>query len=563
VDDILSNPGLWKPALDKFAEVTGLTVELFDAGGISAQRPAFSTPLVALLRACGFEPGLFAECARRCLLQTSDRPAVVVTEAHGLTVVGASLVLEGVIVGAAVAGYAFAGFFQAAAAQSWARSAGVPFDSLWNIARQQPPVPERRLLLHGELLQVLGDALLRENHRTRQYEDAVAKLEAVATAKSEFLAVVSHELRTPLAPILGWASILKNDQSPAQVRKAAEAIERNVLLQTRMVDDLLDMNLSTRGMVKLDLGILELAACIRSTLEASAHDIERKGIRLAFVDAGERLFVEADSNRLQQVFRNILSNAVKFTPAGGAIRVEISREAGNAKTVVTDTGVGITPEFLPFVFDIFRQQDSGAQRRHQGLGIGLALVKKLAELQKGSVTVASTGIGGGTAVTVRLPLVPEPDIPDAAANAGEVPTAPLAGLSVLVIDDIEDARETLRALLLHLGAKVWVAGNGIEGLNMVRNANPDVVLCDLQMPQMDGFEFMRELHRATLAAHPPVLALTAMASEADHQRTREAGFDGHLDKPFDKSALVAAVAVALDASHATLDAPMSAHGGLR
>ena len=545
MDDSLFNSDLWKPALDKYAEVTGLSVKLFGADGESVEGSEYSTPLVKLFRKYGFEPGLFAECARRCLLQTSDRPAVAVAEAHGLTVVGTSLVLDGAIVGAAVAGYAFAGFSQVAAVQRWAQSTGVPFDSLWNIARQQPPVPERRLLLHGELLQVLGDALLRENHRTRQYEDTVVKLETVAAAKDEFLAVVSHELRTPLAPILGWAGVLKKEQSPEQVRRAAEVIERNVLLQTRMVDDLLDMNLTARGMVKLDLKNQELAACVRAALETSAQDIDRKAIRLEFVDAGEPLFVEADSGRLQQVFRNIISNAVKFTPDNGAIRVAITREPGSAKVVVADTGVGIAPAFLPFVFDLFRQQETGTRRQYQGLGIGLALVKKLTELHRGSVSVTSAGTGRGTEVAVRLPLAAAANPPDTVASAAKPSAATLAGLSVLVVDDIEDARETLRVLLQHLGAKVSVARSGREGLDMVRDAEPDLVLCDLRMPRMDGFEFIRELHRATSPAHLPVVAVTALASDADRQRTREAGFEGHINKPFDEAAIIAAMDAAL------------------
>lgn len=544
MDDTLFNSDLWKPALDKYAEVTGLSVELFGVDERLVLAAVHPTPLVKLFQKHGFEPGLFAECARRCLLQTSGRPAVAVAEEHGLTVVGTSLVLEGAIVGAAVAGYAFAGFSQVGAVKRWAESAGVPFKSLWSIVRRLPPVPERRLLVHGELLQVLGDALLRENYRTRQYEDVVMKLKAADAAKDEFLAVLSHELRTPLAPILGWASVLKNEPGSKQVKLAAEAIERNVLLQTRMVDDLLDLNQTARGLVKLELGLHDLAACVRAALETSAQDIDKKAIRLEFADAGEPLFVEADNDRLQQVFRNIISNAVKFTPDGGVIRVAITREHESTKVLVSDTGVGIAQAFLPFVFGMFRQQDSGTRREYQGLGIGLALVKKLTELQKGSVSVTSAGTGRGTEVAVRFPLAAAPKLPGT-ASAAKPSAATFAGLSVLVVDDIEDARETLRVLLQQLGAKVSVARDGREGLDMVRDAEPDLVLCDLRMPRMDGFAFIRELHRATSSAHPPVVAVTALTSDADRQRTRAAGFKGHIDKPFNEAAIVAAVDAAL------------------
>ena len=537
---------LWTPALDKYAEATGLSVELFGVDERVVLGSKHLTPLIALFREYGYDPGLFADCARRCLSQTIDRPAVAVAELNGLAVVGTSLMLEGAIVGAAVAGYALAYFSQVPTVQRWAKAARVPFDRLWNIARRQPPVPERRLLLHGELHQVLGDALLRENYRTRQYEDAVVQLQAASAAKDEFLAVVSHELRTPLAPILGWAGVLKKNESPEQVHRAAEAIERNVLLESRMVDDLLDVNRIAYGTIRLDLEILEVPACVRGAWETVALDIEKKALHVDFAGAGEPLFVEGDAGRLQQIFRNILSNAVKFTPSGGSIRVTLGREAGNALVVVADTGKGIAPEFLPFVFDIFRQQEQGTRREHEGLGIGLSLVKKLTELHKGTVSVASAGSGRGTEVTVRLPLVAETPDADAAAPAGAEPgTASLAGLRVLVVEDSEDARESLRALLQLLGVEVSVARDGREALDMMRGARPDLVLCDLLMPRMDGFEFIRELEGGSLLAHPPVIAVSGLESDASRQRTQEAGFDGHLKKPFDEAAVVAAVGAAL------------------
>lgn len=531
---------LWESALEKYAETTGLTVRLFGLDAAVALATVHPTPLVELFQEHGFEPGLFAKCARRCLSQTDVRPAVVSAQSHGLTVVGTSLVLEGVVVGAAVAGYALAGFSEVAAVQRWAGSAGVPFDRLWNVVRRQPPVPERRLLLHGELLQVLGDGLLRENHRTRQYQDAVAKLEAASSAKDEFLAVLSHELRTPLAAIVGWASILQKTQSAEQVRQAAEAIGRNAQLQAQMVDDLLDMNLVARGGVKLDLKVHKLTEVIRGALEVSVPGIEKKALRLEVVEAGGPLLVEGDAGRLQQIFRNILLNAVKFTPQGGTILVTLKREADNARIAIADSGAGIAPEFLPFVFEIFRQQEQGSRREHEGLGLGLALVKQLTELHHGTVTISSAGPGLGTEVVVRLPLAP------AAAQVDDIATpsaGALSGLSVLVVEDAADMREFLRVLLGHLGAQVALACDGREALDMIQDAHPNVVLCDLRMPRMDGFEFIRELRRTP--SYPPVVAMSALAGKADRQHTREAGFEGHITKPFDDAALVAALDAAL------------------
>ena len=543
MDINLFGSDLWKPALDKFAEVTGLNVQLYSVDGKKVLGSNHLTPLVGLFREYGFEPGLFAECARRCVSQTANRPLVAVAESHGLTVVGTSLLLEGAIVGAAVAGYALAGFSQVASVQRWARAAGVPFDRLWNVVRQQPPLPERRLMLNGELLQILGDALLRENHRTRQYEDAVVKLELASAAKDEFLAVLSHELRTPLAPIAGWASVLRKSESLVEVHRAAEAIERNAFLQSRMIDELLDMSRVTHGTIQLDLEILDLTASVRAAAETSAANIEKKAIRLEITDAGEPLLVEADAGRLQQVFGNVISNAVKFTPAGGTIRVSLGREADYARIVVADTGKGVAPEFLPFVFEIFRQEEQGMRRSHEGLGIGLSLVKKLTELLKGTVSVASAGAGRGTEVTVRFPLAAEiPGLDDAATPSA----AALDGLSVLVVEDSEDARESLRLLLKLLGAKVSVARDGREALDMMlEGASPDVVLCDLLMPRQDGFEFIRELHGRLSPAHPPVIAVSGFASDRSRERTVKAGFEGHIKKPFDEAAVVAAIRAAL------------------
>jgi CheY-like chemotaxis protein len=371
----------------------------------------------------------------------------------------------------------------------------------------------------------------------------VVKLQAASAAKDEFLAVLSHELRTPLAAIAGWASVLKKSENLEQMQRAAGAIERNAFLQSRMVDDLLDMSGIAQGVVTLDLEVLELPGCVRAALETIAQDIERKAIRVDFLDAGERMFVEGDVGRLQQVFRNILSNAAKFTPAGGSIRVSLSRDAGHAVVAVADTGKGIAPEFLPFVFDIFRQQEQGKHRVHEGLGIGLSLVKKLTELHKGAVSVVSAGAGRGTEVTVRLPLAAEiPELDEPAKPAAAV----FAGLSILVIENSRDARESLETLLQLLGAQVSAARDGREALDtMAQGAAPDVVLCNLLMPRMDGFEFIRELDCGPSPVHPPVIAVSGLASEASRQRALEAGFEGHIKKPYDDTAIIAAVSAAL------------------
>lgn len=531
----------WRPALEKYAAVTALTVVVYGVGENIVAGPIHLTPLFQLFQERGYEPGIFADCARRCLAQIAERPAIVVAPPYRLAVVGASLVLEGEIVGAAVAGYAFLDFSQASAVERLARDAGVPFSQVWSIARTTAPVPERRLMLHGELLQVLGDTILRENHRTRQ-------LAAAASDKDEFLAVISHELRTPLSPILMWTELLRRD--PTKLTRAVDVIERNARLEARMVEDLVELSRSTHGSIAVSLQARDLGVEVGSAVASVREMATEKEIDVRFEEAEESLPVNVDPDRMQQILRNILGNALKFTPAGGSISVFVTRDRDHGTVTIQDTGQGIKPEFMPFVFHMFRQEVDARRRGRAGLGIGLALVKRLVELHGGGITVASPGVGRGTEVVIRLPLVaappalvapPKPE-PDAALSSDP---RPLAGLRILVVEDTDDIREAIAATLEGLGARVHMASDGAEGLDAVRSHRPDVVLCDLLMPVMDGFEFMKRVQAAGRDPRPPVIAMTGLGSGANQQQTRRAGFQGRLDKPFQKRDLVVAIKAAV------------------
>jgi signal transduction histidine kinase len=543
---------VWMPALEKLGAVTHLTVTVYGADRRIVCGPAPPTPLFALFREFGYTPPILSECLRDCFAQAVKEPAVVITEGYGVAVVVAPLRLEGGIVGAAVGGYALTNLAQSAAIEGLARQTSIPFKRLWELARHEQPVPSRRLILHGELLQLVGDTILRENHRTRQYEETArqhqevaAQLKTEMAAKDEFLAVLSHELRTPLTPILGWTRILhEQGENPVTRHKAVQSIERNALLQIKLVDDLLDLNRVIRGKVPLELAVHDVSGLLHSALDTTAEAAADKTIDIEYVEPADPINVKADAGRLQQVFANVLSNAVKFTPPNGHIRLRIDREGESAVVRISDSGEGIPRLFLPHVFDMFRQQEEGTRRHHAGLGIGLAVVKRLVELHQGQIDIGSRGQGQGTEVTIRLPLFDQA-VGEVAEEVHKPPVAPFAGLTILVVEDTEDSLEMTHMLLELLGAHVLVARDGLEALDVMATSQPDLVLCDLRMPRMDGFEFLSELCRMQGRDHPPVVAVTGLVSEADQQRTHAAGFEGHLKKPFDGTALVSAVRVTL------------------
>jgi signal transduction histidine kinase/CheY-like chemotaxis protein len=524
---------VWAPALQTFGAVTHLSVEVFNAANAVTVGPVPSTPLVEVFARHGYDHGLFTDCARQCLTQPPGNRTVVVTSSAGLAVVGTSLILEGAVVGAAVAGCALLDYPQTLLIERLARQANVPVRELWDIARQQHPTTERRLVVYGELLQVLCDTILRENLRTRQFESATA-------ARDEFLAVLSHELRTPLTPILGWSRMLRTSSDPAVIR-AADVIERNAHLQVKLVEDLLELNRAAQGKIVLDLKVLCLGDVLAAAVEALADTAADKHITLTLVHAGERICVAADQDRLQQVFRNILSNAVKFTPADGTVAVTLGRDGDWATATIRDTGEGVAPEFIPSMFQMFHQQEEGTRRKHAGLGIGLALVKRLTEAHGGTVALTSEGLDKGTEVVIHLPSVAE--------TAEELQHSPgdgrlhdeLSGVRVLVVEDVEDTRETARAMFEHLGAHVLLAVDGQDALNVLQNEEVDIIFCDLRMPNMDGYEFIQALRHRRDGSQPPVIAISGQASSGDHRRTHAAGFDGHIDKPFVDSDLLGAV----------------------
>ena len=360
--------------------------------------------------------------------------------------------------------------------------------------------------------------------------------------KDEFLATVSHELRTPLNAIVGWARILSTAGSnPETVAKAAASVHRNALTQARVIDDLIDISRIVTGRLKVLKEPVDLCAVIDSAVLAVRPTAQQTGIDLTFQLPSSPCLISGDRDRLHQVVWNLLSNAVKFAP-GGAVRVRLEPQDSTCTLVVEDTGVGIAPEFLDQVFDRFRQADASPTREHGGLGIGLAIAKELVELHGGFVRAESAGRGQGARFSVVLPRF----VGQEHAHTSEERPPSLAGISVLAVDDNLDSIEILEAALTKAGATVRVASSGAEALDLWRQELSDVLLCELAMPKMSGFELLaqvRELDRAA-GRVTPAIAVTAHAGEEEVARSAQAGFQMHVAKPFDANRLIRAVGTA-------------------
>ncbi|MDF5708913.1 MAG: ATP-binding protein [Nostoc sp. S4] len=389
-------------------------------------------------------------------------------------------------------------------------------------------------------------AIAQERQKAQQAAEVANRI------KDEFLAIVSHELRSPLNPILGWAKLLKNRSlNEATTARAIDTIERNAVLQAQLIEDLLDISRILRGKLALNLETVNLAFTIEAALETVQLAAEAKSIQINLhLDLGIGQ-VRGDSSRLQQVVWNLLSNAIKFTPSGGQVEVYLEQIDSQIQLRVCDTGKGINPDFLPHVFEYFRQADSSTSRSSGGLGLGLAIVRQLVELHGGRVWAQSPGEGQGATFTVSLPVMQqsmELKMEDRSIADDSYPLgmlyAPLQGVRLLVVDDDADTREFLTFLLEEQGAIVTSAASAGEALSLIVQSKPDLLLSDLGMPKVDGYTLIKKLR--SLPAHQggqiPAIALTAYAAETTQKQVLTAGFQLHITKPVDPAKLVAAIA---------------------
>jgi signal transduction histidine kinase/ActR/RegA family two-component response regulator len=397
----------------------------------------------------------------------------------------------------------------------------------------------------GERTWTAVEKLRAETERERllqRVEEARDAAEKANQLKDEFLATLSHELRNPLNVILGYSELLLRmreiEQSPRLVQMS-EALRRNAQSQSQLINDLLDLSRLQRGKISLNQETVSLPAIIDNAVETVRTDAATKGVEIRLHASEQLLLVEGDRLRLQQIAWNILNNAVKFTPSGGRIEIALNNEGESAALVVTDTGQGIDPGFLPHVFEMFRQADGSNRRRHGGMGIGLALVRQLVQLHGGTISAESAGPNKGSRFTVRLPLLREREL------AVSAPAAPQMNVfsqtSFLVLDDSEDSIAMMEELLKLAGAHVVTATNGFDALRIASENEFDVILSDISMPEMDGFEFLERLRKIDGRHDVPVIAITGFGRSDDVERARAAGFYSHLTKPIDLMALTAVV----------------------
>ena len=390
-----------------------------------------------------------------------------------------------------------------------------------------------RDITERKLAEAERERLLRTEQELRVAAEEANRL------KDEFLAIMSHELRNPLNVILGYSELFllseEIKRSP-QLLQMGEAVKRNALTQSRLIRDLLDLSRLRSGKISLNSETVSLLTAVNNAVETVRGDADAKHIPIEVVVPDEALFVEGDPVRLEQIVWNLLNNSVKFTPAGGSIKLRLAKQDDQALLTVEDTGQGIDPEFLPHVFELFRQADASTSRAQSGMGIGLAIVQQLIDLHHGTISVFSAGKSKGSVFSIQLPLSLKQRTP--LASVVDLTTT-LEKISVLVVDDSEDTTEMLAHLLQMSGAVVTGATSAEEGLRMMAQEEFDVVLSDISMPGMDGFEFLRKLRRLPGRSEVPVLALTGFGRPEDIERAKEEGFYSHITKPFELDALIA------------------------
>jgi PAS domain S-box-containing protein len=438
------------------------------------------------------------------------------------------------------------------------------YEQMQQAVRISPLSHEGRVIGTLTIIEDVTERVAREAELQAQVEDrsrllsnekqARSDAERANRLKDEFLATISHELRNPLNAIMGWAHMLRLGKlTPANAERAVETIYRNAKSQGQLVADLLDVSRIISGKLRLDVRTVDLIYIVNAAIDSIRPAADAKGIRLQTILDSAAGPISGDADRLQQIVWNLLTNAVKFTPKGGHIQVKVQRVDSQVEVVVSDSGIGIRKEFLPHVFDRFRQADATTTRIHGGLGLGLSIVHQLVDLHGGTVSVQSEGEGKGATFTITLPFAgvvnnedeAEPGQPAHAEKMVTFESLPsLAGIKVLVVDDEADTRELIREVLNECGSEVITSGSVEEALVALEEHKPDILISDLGMPDEDGYSLISKIRAlpSERGGHIPAAALTAYARAEDRMRVLRSGFQFHLPKPIDSAELVTVVA---------------------
>ncbi|MFN2499589.1 MAG: response regulator [Pyrinomonadaceae bacterium] len=408
-----------------------------------------------------------------------------------------------------------------------------------------------------ELQQEITERKQAEEQRAQllvREQAAREEAEQANRTKDEFLATLSHELRTPLTAILGWSHLVRTGKlDKPQLARAVETIERNARSQSQLIDDLLDVSRIITGKLQIEPRKVDVCAVVESAIDAVRPSFEAKNIRIKTVMSHQECLVSGDANRLQQILWNLFSNAVKFSPEGGTVTVEVKKKKQQVRVAVNDSGIGITPEFLPYIFDRFRQADGSTTRTHGGLGLGLSIVKHLVQLHGGLVEVKSDGKDKGSTFIVTLPLatseslIMSKDIGAAEVGGNGVASGTrdvLKGLRILVVDDEADSRDLVSAILMRCGSDVNCCESAAAGMKAFKNWKPDLLVSDIGMPVEDGYSLIKKLRKLKTkrAREMPAIALTAYATKEDQERTLSSGFQMHVAKPIDPEKLITSIA---------------------
>jgi PAS domain S-box-containing protein len=376
------------------------------------------------------------------------------------------------------------------------------------------------------------------------------RAEAASRAKDEFVAMISHEIRSPLNAILGWSQMLRQGTlDKTATTNALESIERNARAQAQLVSDLLDISRVITGKLRINARPVDITSSLESALESIRPAAEAKQIHIEVEREPYATVVTGDADRLQQVFWNLLSNAVKFTPRGGQVEVKVARVDSQLEMAFSDTGAGISREFLPYIFDRFTQADTTSARSHAGLGLGLAIVRHIIEMHGGTVSAESKGVGKGATFRITLPVRAlqlqgrDQDAALATPAASLADDIALDRVRVMIVDDEAETRELLKIMLAGHGADVTVCASGAEALTQIDEWKPEVIVSDIGMPTLDGYAFMRKVRSLDSELREvPAIALTAYARAEDRMRALAAGFQMHVPKPVESSELVMVIA---------------------